>query len=417
MNSVPTYSKLALASLALGALIAVGCGDKHPAPVGAPAPIVQVAVPVQREVTDYQIFTARTQAEQSVDIKARVTGYLDDFKFKDGDMVKKGQVLFVIDKRPYKAALDKAVAQVEVSKAALEKAQANYDIGLRVQKEQKNAISEQELAKRKGERDEARGSVDEAKALVENAQLNYDWCEVTSPLTGRVNRHFIDVGNLVSADVTTLTNIVSLKPTWAYFDVDQNTMLSVQKLIMEGKLKSAREDEVEVQMALSGDKGFPFNGVIDFVSNQLDPNTGSLRVRAVFPNKDEKLAAGLFGRIRVPITAPHKALLVSDLAVGTDQGQKYVLVVNDQDVVEYRPVETGLLHDGLREVMRFRTVIESDPEGKQTSREVEVLKPTDRLIVNGLQRVRPGIKVDPRQIDMETLLLEKDKGPAKKAAK
>lgn len=393
-------------------ILALGCGERHPAAVPTPPAIVLVAQPVELDgVEDYQIYTARTQAMESVDIKPRVTGYLMKIGFKDGEDVKKDQVLFEIDDRPYKAQLDAAKADAVVRQASLVKTQAEYDIGLRVQKQDKTAISEQELTKRLGARDEAKGGVDQAKAALEKAQLYYDWCKVTSPLDGRANRHFIDVGNLVSQDVSTLTNIVSLKPTWAYFDVDENTALHYQDLVAKGDVKSARKTEIPVKMALSNDV-YAFDGVIDFLSNQLDPNTGSIRLRAVFPNKDERLLAGLFGRIKVPISAPHKALLVADAAIGTNQGQKFLLLVNDQNVVEYRAVEVGQLHTiprtsppvVLREVKRYRTVEKTLPDGTQKSEQVEVLKPTDWVIVEGLQRVRPGATVKPDHVDMATMM-------------
>jgi RND family efflux transporter MFP subunit len=387
-----------------------GCEQKHPELVTPPPPVVMVAEPVTRTVTDYQIFTARTQAVESVDIKARVSGYLTEIEFKDGDLVEKNEVLFKIDDRPYKAALDEAKANVQYAKAALVEAEANYQIGINVRKANPAAISEQEINQRLGARDEAAASVLQAEASVESAQLNFDWCTVAAPISGRANRHFVDVGNLVSQDVTTLTNIVSIKPIWAYFDVDQNTALDVEKLIAEGKIKGARTSIVPADLALSNSVDFPIAGTIDFVSNQLDPNTGSLRVRAVFPNEDGFIGAGLFGRVRVPIGAPHEALLIVDRAVGTNQGQKYVLVVNDQDVVEYRAVEVQQIHDGLREVLRYRTITEPNGDGPDVSKQVEVLSPTDRIIVEGLQRVRPGAKVSPQPVDMLTMLVSKPAG-------
>jgi RND family efflux transporter MFP subunit len=391
--------------LAAGLFLAAGCQDKHPEPVATPPPVVEVARPLERTVTDYDVFTARTQAVQSVNLKARVTGYLMKIDFKDGAVVEAGQVLFEIDNRPYKAALDKAKADEEIARAALAKAQAFYDIGLNVQKNDANAISTQELDKRKGSRDEAAGNLDQTKAVLKNAQLNYDWCKVTAPIAGLTDRHFVDVGNLVTQDVTPLTNIVSQKPTWAYFDVDQNAALRYQELVQEGKVKSARQQEIPVEMALGESKLYSFAGVIDFVSNQLDPNTGSIRLRAVFPNDDGKLEAGLFGRIRVPTSAPHPALLVADAAVGAEQGGRYVLVVNDSNVVESRTVDVGQVHGrGLREVLRTRQVIDIDAHGQQVVRQVEVLRPTDRVVVQGLQRARPNTTVDPRLVDMLTML-------------
>ena len=369
-----------------------------------PPPVVMVATPVEREVTDYQIFTVRTEAMQSVDIKARVTGYLEEIKFTDGADVKKNDVLFQIDARPYKAALDEAKANLAYAKAALEEAEANYQIGMNVRKANPAAISEQEINQRLGARDEAAAGVMQAQASIESAQLNFDWCTVTAPIDGRIDRHFVDVGNLVSQDVTSLTNIVTIEPIWAYFDVDQNTALDVEKLIAEGKMKRARESTINVALSLGQDTSFPIAGTIDFVSNQLDPNTGSLRVRAVFPNEDGFIGSGMFGRVRVPIGLPHDALLVLDEAIGTNQGQNYVLVVNDQNQVEYRAVDVGQVQDGLREVSRYREISQPGADGADKTTQVEVLTPTDRVIVQGLQRVRPGATVHPQQVDMLTLM-------------
>jgi len=388
----------------------VGCGDKRPELVTPPPPVVMVAQPVERNITDFQVFTARTEAVESVDIKARVSGYLTEILFKDGGDVKAGDVLFKIDDRPYKAALDEAKANLAYARAALVETQADYDIGVNVRKENPAAISQQDLNKRLGARDEAAASVQQAEAALESAQLNFDWCTITAPISGQINRHFVDAGNLVSQDVTTLTNIVSLRPTWAYFDVDQNTALEVEKLIAEGKMERVRDSTIGVGMSLGNDEGFPIAGTLDFVSNQLDPNTGSLRVRAVFPNEDGFLGAGLFGRIRVPVDAPHDALLVIDRAVGTNQGQKYVLVVNAANEVEYRAVDVGQLHDGLREVHQYRTITQPGGDGADVTSRVEVLKPADRLIVEGLQRVRPGAKVVPKLVNMQTLLSEQPAG-------
>jgi RND family efflux transporter MFP subunit len=409
--------RIAGAWAGLVCLLGIGCQDKHPTPVATPPAVVEVARPVRHEVTDYEVFTARTQAAQSVNVKARVTGYLTKIDFKDGDKVKENQALFEIDDRPYKAALDKAKGDLEVAKATLVKAQAFYDIGLNVRKNDASAISEQELDKRKGARDEAAGNLEQTKAVLENAQLNYGWCKVTAPIAGRTDRHFLDAGNLVTENVTPLTNIVSLKPIWAYFDVDQNTAEEHQRLIREGKIKSARENEIPVQLSRNSDEGFPIGGTIDFVSNQLDPNTDSIRLRAVFPNDDGKLVAGLFTRIRVPASAPHEALLVSNRAVGTDQGQKFILALNDKNVVESRIVEVGRVHDGLREVRATRQIFETDAQGKQTTRQVEVLKATDRVIVNGLQRVRPGDAVAPRLVDMITGLPMNDENHSASSGK
>lgn len=402
--------RFAIAGLSLATM---GCGEKHPPLASTAPPMVMVSQPIERVVTDYQVFTARTQAVQSVDVKARVTGYLTGILFKDGQNVQAGQVLFQIDDRPYKAALDQAKANLDFAKASLVKAQAEYNIGLSVQKQNPGAISQDEMTRRLGDRDEAAASVAQSQAALEQAQLNYGWCKVTAPIAGRIDRHLVDIGNLVSQDVTVLTNIVSLKPTWAYFDVDENTARRCQKMMAKHELQSVRANQIPVAMALAGDEDFSVPGVIDFVSNQLDPNTGSIRLRAVFPNEDGMLLAGLFGRIRVPVSQPHPALLVVDSAVGTNQGQRFVLVVDDNNEVQYRVVEVGQLQDGLREVHRYREVSEPGPDGQDVIQRVEVLRPSDRILVDGLQRVRPGAKVDPRPVDMLTLLAANPAGTTK----
>ncbi len=382
---------------------ASGCRDQKPEPMKLPPPAVEVAPPVKRDICDYQIFTARTQATQSVDVRPRVSGYLTKIDFKDGEDVNEGQVLFEIDDRPYAAALEQAKGQLEVAQASLLRTQAELEIGLNTQKNNPGAISRQDLTRRQGARDEARGQLEMAKGALDQAELNFGWCKVKAPITGRTNRHFVDIGNLITQGETTLTNIVSLKPIWAYFDVDENTVLRVQKLVAAGTMKSARANAVDVDMALGNTTDFNLSGVVDFISNQLDPNTGSIRCRAIFPNQNTSLVAGMFGRIRVPVSAMHAALLVRESAIGMQQGAHFVMVVDAEGTVEQRVVEVGAVHDDLREVMPTRIVVQDGPNGAPTSREVVVLAPTDRVIINGLQRVRTGMKVNPVPADMLTL--------------
>jgi RND family efflux transporter MFP subunit len=225
-----------------------------------------------------------------------------------------------------------------------------------------------------------------AKAQVEAAKLNLSFTKITAPITGRISRQNIDPGNLVMADNTVLTTLVTLNPIYVYFDVDERTMLRLRRLIQEGKLKSAREKgvTVNVEMGTSDEDGFPHPGVINFVDNRLDPATGTLRVRAVFENPRYFLSPGLFARLRIPIGEPHPATVVAERALGTDQGQRFVFVVNDENVVEYRPVKIGALQDGLREI-------------------VEGVKEGERVVVSGLQRVRKGIKVDAGEVEMDKL--------------
>lgn len=391
------------ASFALVAL--AGCTGNKTAPVQLPPAVVEVANPISKDVTNYQVFTARTQAPLSVQIKARVTGYLMKIDFQDGEVVKKGKVLFEIDDRPYKATLDKANADLKYAEAALAKAEAFYKIGLDVKKQNPAAVSDQELAKRLGERDEAAAQVLQAKAEIETAQLNYDWCKVDSPIDGRIDRHMVDVGTLVSENVTVLTNIVSITPIWAYFNVDQNSALAFQQFVKEGKIKSAREGNTPVDMGLTQDDQFPITGKIDFIANQLDPNTGSIQVRGSFANTDGSISSGLFARVKIPTSNLHPALLVLDRAIGTDQDRRYILVVNANNEVEYRPVQVGQMHgNGLREVIAVQEVPQQGPNNTTVTEKKVFLAPGDRVIINGLQRVRPGDKVQPKLVDMITML-------------
>lgn len=384
-------------------LLALGCGDRSPPLAKVPAPIVQTAYPIVREVADYQDFTARTVATQSVNVIPRVTGFLNKINIADGAIVKEGQVLFEIDPRQYAAQLEQANGEVAYNKAALEKAEADLSIGLATQKDNPGAISQQDITRRQGARDEAAGSLMASIGKQALAQLNLDWCKVTAPISGRSNRHLVDVGSLVTENETVLINIVTEEPMWIYFEVDEATALKVRKLISEGKMTSAVASSAPVQIGLALSDQFPFTGYTDFVSNQVDPDTGSITLRATYPNKDGKLLAGLFARVRVPISNPHEGLLVADSAVGTNQNERFVLVVNDKNVIEYRAVDVGQMHEGLVEVLRYRTITEPGA-GPEKTKTVEVLTPQDRIVVNGLQRVRPGVTCDPQMVDMLTML-------------
>lgn len=360
-------------------MIAAGCSST-PAPQITP-PVVIVSTPLSGNVKDYDYFTGRLDAEESVDIRARVTGYLQTIYFKPGAEVKEGDLLFLIDPRPYQADLEKAEGQVALYQAKLERASRDYERNRPLAL--KGAIGQQEFDKYVGDKDEAAGGLKAAQAALTGYKLNVDFCKVTAPIGGRVSRNYIDAGNLVGQDKTVLTNIVTMDPIYAYFDVDERSLLRIQKLIREGKMKSARAGQkLDIALELSSETRFPHPGTIDFVDNKVNAGTGTLRVRGLFANQDRMLSPGLFCRVRVPVGEPHEALLVTERALGTDQGQKFVLIVDDQNVVQVRPVQVGSLQQGLR-------VIES---GIQAS---------DRVIINGLQRVRPGVTADPKPGKME----------------
>jgi RND family efflux transporter MFP subunit len=375
-------SKRILLALILGAPIAaLGCVRKPPeAPQAGPI-TVSVAYPVEREVADYGEYTGRTAAVDSVEVRARVWGYLDKINFKEGAIVTKNDVLFQIDDRPYKAALAQAEGSLGAAKARLDRVEADL---ARVKKLPEGTVSPQEMDKYIGDRNEAAAQAEALKATVGQAKLDLEYTKVIAPISGRVSRYFVTVGNLIQAGstgATQLTTIVSVDPMYAYYDVDENTVLRVRKLIREGKATSARENPVPVTMGLANDEGFPHHGVINFVDNQIAPRTGTIRVRAEFPNKDQVLLPGVFVRVRMSLTHPHKALLVNERALDTDQGQRILYVVNDKNEVTIRPVQLGQLHDGQREI-------------------TDGLKSGERIVVVGLQQVRAGVVVEPKIVEM-----------------
>jgi len=383
------FSFVAGLGLFLAGLVSVsGCGHEPPPNPGPPPPTVTVSHPIQREITDYADYPGRTAAVESVQVRARVTGYLDKIYFKEGTEVKKDDVLDEIDPRPYQAALEQAEAQVALQEAQLKYQEALYRRDLKLVTS--GAASAEEVQKDLAARNTTAASLNAAKAAVEQARLNLGFTKVQAPISGRVGRTLLTLGNLVVADQTVLTSLVSLDPMYAYFDVDEATMLRVQQLIREGKYKSAREPgvKVPVYLGLSTEQGYPHEGYVDFINNQVSPGTGTLQVRGVFANPkppvgDRVLTPGLFVRIRVPVSMPYQALLVLASAIGTDQSVKFIYVLDDENRVVRRDVKLGSEQDGL-------VVI------------AEGLKPDDRVIVNGLQHVRPGMVVNPKLVPMPT---------------
>jgi RND family efflux transporter MFP subunit len=375
---------LAGAALVLGFCLGLaGCArPPSAAPAAAPPPIT-ISYPVEREVTDYADFTARTAAVDSVELRARVSGYLDKVNFKEGALVKKGDVLFEIDPRTYQAVLRNAEGNLAAAEARTQRLDADLARARRLIGT--GAMSREDYDKIYGDRGEAAASRAALKAAVERAQLDLGFTKVTAPVSGRIRSYYVTVGNLVSAGDQTpgtlLTTIVSVDPMYAYFDVDERTVLRVKQLIREGKLGTPDHVEIPVWLGLANEDGFPHRGAINFTDNQVKSGTGTLRVRGVFPNKDEALSPGYFARVRVPIGSPHRALLVSERALDTDQGQKVVYVVDQDNRVISRPVRLGALHDGLREI-------------------TDGLKSGNRVIANGLQQVRPGVTVEPNLVDM-----------------
>ncbi|GAC1449826.1 MAG: efflux RND transporter periplasmic adaptor subunit [Isosphaeraceae bacterium] len=371
-------------------VVAVGCDlapNKPARETPKAAPVVIVSQPVSEYVTDYEDFTGRTEAVHSVEIRARVSGYLDKVNFKDGDEVKEGDILFEIDPRPYKGELDRVEATLAQSEAHQKRLDADYRRAQNLFS--RGNISREEFDTFSGDRTAAAASVGVARASFDLARLNMKFTKINAPISGRLSRRLVDPGNLVKNDETPLTTIVSLDPIHVYFDVDERTMLRYRRLVNEGKVKSRTEAEIPVLVGLSDEEGYPHRGTIDFSDNKVDPGTGTLRVRARLQNpKPRVFSPGLFTRVRLPVGNPRRSILIDEQAMGTDQGQKFLYVVNDKDEVVYRPVKVGRLVGGKRVIQ-------------------EGLSPGERVVVSGLQRIRNHLKVNPKNQEEKARLAGK----------
>jgi multidrug efflux system membrane fusion protein len=331
--------------------------------------------------------------------------------------VKKDAILFEIDDRPYKAALEKALADIKLAEARF--VQADADVKRNEPLVKTGATPKADFDKLVADRDVANAQIEAFKAAADAQKLNVEFCTVRAPVDGRVSRANITLGNLVATDQTLLTTIVSQDPMWVNFDVDERTMLSIQQKIREGTFKSSRQSsDVHVQIGLANEPGrFPHDAVVDFIDNRVDQGTGTLHVRAVLANPvvangDRVFSPGLFVRVQLPLGEPRQALLVSERAFGTDQGQKYLFVVRKSDekhVVEYRPVSVGSLQKGgLRVVMPIKLFRDKDglrlAKPDEMDKAEDSITKTDWVVVNGLQRVRPGLDVKTNEIPMPSQL-------------
>ncbi|MEW6348520.1 MAG: efflux RND transporter periplasmic adaptor subunit [Thermodesulfobacteriota bacterium] len=354
-------------------IILFGCGPQRSSFVAPPPPDVTVSAPLKQEVTDYLEFTGNTKAIEEVEIRARVQGFLDSMNFQPGQKVKAGDVLFVIDPKPFQTRVHQQAATLKAKEAAHALAKVKADKSEQLFKTQ--SVSELSMLEEIAHRDVALAQVGVANADLEEAQLQLDYTQVKSPITGNVSRNLVDLGSLVGAqEKTLLTTVVNDSSIYAYFNLSENDLLRISRTFGVEKDKPHRPD-VPCFLARADDTDFPHKGQLDFVDTQVDPNTGTLQLRAVFPNDKNMLFAGLFVRVRVPL-AKREALLVPNLAVGLDQGGRYVLVVKKDNLVEQRPVEIGQQVDRLR-------VIEKG------------ISAEDLVIINGMQRARPGAKVNP----------------------
>jgi len=355
-----------------------GCGDKPPAQAAAAPPPVTVAQPTKRTVTDWDEFTGRFEAVEEVQVRARVGGFVTSVEFRDGAIVHTGDLLYVIDARPFEAVALQSDGQLSDARAKAELAKRELERALVLNQTQ--AVSDSIVDQRRQTLQAARAAEIQAEGSLKAAQLNIEFTHVIAPIAGRASRHLVSAGNLVQGSeggATLLTSIVSLDPIYIYFDVDEATYLKNNKLWFEGRRPSSRDTPNPVQVTLTGETKPSHDGKMDFIDNRLDVSTGTLRSRAVIPNKDLSILPGQFGRVRLIGSSPYEALLLPDTAIATDQSRKIVFVVKDDNTVEAKPVTLGPLDEGLR-VIR------------------EGLEAEDRVIVNGIQRARVGAKVTPQ---------------------
>jgi RND family efflux transporter MFP subunit len=378
----PSSARALVAALALP-LILFRCGQAPPAASAPPPPAVSVALPVQREVIEWDTYNGYLEATDSVKIVARVSGLITSAPFAEGSIVAKSQVLFTIDDRPFKADLDTKIAEQSKAKSQLEIANITFKRleGVR----DSRAISKQDVDNAKALRDQAAATLAAATAAVEAARLNVEWCQVTSPIDGRVSDKRVTVGNFVNGgagQATILTTVQSVDPMYCIVDVDERSVLKYQQLAVEAKRVHEREGRVPCYVRLGNEAGFQHCGRIDFVDNRLDPNTGTIRARGVLENPQGLLTPGFFASMRIPGSGRYPTLLVPDTAIGNDQNQRTVLVVNKDNIVEVRPVQVGALFGELRSI-------------------TSGLKPDDRVIVNGQLHARPGTPVTPTDVAVQ----------------
>ncbi|MCL7704867.1 efflux RND transporter periplasmic adaptor subunit [Enterobacter kobei] len=371
---------------ALGAillsLLLVGCDNSAAQNAAPPAPAVNAADVVVKSISQWDSFNGRIEAVESVQLRPRVSGYIDKVNFTDGQEVKKGEVLFTIDDRTYRAALEQAQATLERAKtqASLARSEANRTDKLI----NTNLVSREEWEQRRAAAIQAQADIRAAQAAVDAAQLNLDFTKVTAPIDGRASRALITSGNLVTAgdSASVLTTLVSQKTVYVYFDVDESTYLHYQNLARSGQGASSNHTALPVEIGLAGEEGYPHQGKVDFLDNQLAPSTGTIRMRALLDNAQRQFTPGLFARVRLPGSAEFQATLIDDKAVLTDQDRKYVYIVDKEGKAQRRDITPGRLADGLRIVQQG-------------------LKPGDKVIVDGLQKVfMAGMPVNAKTVAM-----------------
>jgi RND family efflux transporter MFP subunit len=374
-RTIPIYFGLCLLALSLA-----GCGRPPSAGHTFPPATVTVSKPVEKEVVNWNEFTGRTAAVNLVNVTARVSGYIVGIPFKEGDIVHKGDLLYQIDPRPYQDAYDQAIGQLKQAQANQQLQDVTFERQQRLQ--QNNVIAKEDYDTALSNKSQAAAQVISTQAAVNAAKLNLEFTRVTSPIDGRVGRQLVNIGNLVQADSTQLTTIVSVDPIYAYFSMDELAALTYQRLVRDGKLPGTGDGKAPVYLQLQDEKGFSHEGTINFSDNVFDSSTGTLLIRATFPNADGFLKPGNFVRVRVASSPRYEALLVADRAIGSDQDQSFLYVVDAKNIAQLRHITTGQLADGLR-------VVKSG------------LNPDDVVIINGIIKVRPNNPVKPEAGSME----------------
>lgn len=374
--------------LSIALMLASGCtprNEYHPPP---PAP-VSVAYPLERMVTEYAHATGTTRAVNTVELRSRVSGYLDAIHFQDGDMVTEGQLLFEIDPVPYEAILASARAELAKSEAHLRLAEAQ--LARTQQLAARNATTADALDIDEAEAASAAADVEASQAAIRQAELNVEYTKIHAPITGRIGRHLVDIGNLVQVEQTELARIESVNPIHAYFTVNENDLIRLRSSNQVSGAPVSQGEPLRIEMGYGPGQDYPYSGTMDFREFGIDPTTGTTLRRAVFDNPEGNLLPGLFVRVRAAVGQPKPGLLVDERAIGRDQRGDYLLVVDKDDVVEYRPVTLGPADGGLRVISKG-------------------LNPGERVIVNGLQRARPGSKVTPEEVQMGAGLTSLNRG-------
>lgn len=379
---------IAPASILIGSLALLsGCEGEQQAQYVPQAPQVSVAQVISERITEWDEFTGRLEAPESVSLRPRISGYVDSIHFKEGSLVAAGDVLFQIDAKPFKAEVNRLTAELADAKSRLKLAQSSYKRANELSSNK--AISEELFDSRSAELEQAKARLRSVSAALDVAKLNLGYTKVKAPISGRVSSALITKGNLVTAGDTLLTTVVSVDKVYAYFDADEQTYLKYMKLAKEGSRPSSRDVKNPVYLALANDEGYPHEGYVDFVDNQINPSTGTIRGRAVFDNAEGNFIPGMFARLKLVGSASYQGILIDDKAINTDLKNKYVLVIDAENNAQYRPVIMGEKLNGLR-------IIKSG------------LAAGDKIVVNGLQRVRPGAPTVPSEVPMaEQAILDK----------